>query len=36
LERIGQDVAAAFLEKPYRAEVLVAKIEEMLRSRPIQ
>jgi PAS domain S-box-containing protein len=36
LERIGQDVAAAFLEKPYRAEVLVAKIEEMLRRRPIQ
>jgi PAS domain S-box-containing protein len=36
LERIGQDVAAAFLEKPYRAEMLVAKIEELLRTRPIQ
>jgi DNA-binding NtrC family response regulator len=34
LERVGHDVVAAFLEKPYRADVLVAKVEEVLRSRP--
>jgi CheY-like chemotaxis protein len=33
LERVGRDVAAVFLEKPYRAQVLVAKIEELLRNR---
>jgi PAS domain S-box-containing protein len=34
LERVGHDVVAAFLEKPYRADVLIAKVEEVLRSRP--
>ncbi len=34
LERVAQDVAVAFLEKPYRADVLVAKVEQVLRSRP--
>jgi CheY-like chemotaxis protein len=34
LQRVGHDVAAAFLEKPYRADVLVAKVEQVLRSRP--
>jgi PAS domain S-box-containing protein len=31
LERIGQNVVAAFLEKPYLFSVLVAKLEEVLR-----
>jgi CheY-like chemotaxis protein len=30
-ERFGQGVVAAFLQKPYRAAVLVAKVEEVLR-----
>lgn len=34
LERLGEGVVAAFLEKPYRVDVLVAKIEEVLRSGP--
>jgi FixJ family two-component response regulator len=34
LERIGHDVAAAFLEKPYRVDMLVSRVEEALRSRP--
>jgi PAS domain S-box-containing protein len=34
LERVGQEVAAAFLQKPYRAGMLVAKVEEVLHSRP--
>jgi PAS domain S-box-containing protein len=34
LERVGQGVVAAFLEKPYRSTVLVAKLEEVLRSCP--
>jgi hypothetical protein len=34
LERVGQDVATAFLEKPYRSDMLVTKIEEVLRGRP--
>jgi PAS domain S-box-containing protein len=34
LERVGQDLATAFLEKPYRWDMLVTKIEEALRSRP--
>ncbi|HEY7389367.1 MAG TPA: PAS domain-containing protein [Bryobacteraceae bacterium] len=34
LERVGQDVATAFLEKPYRVDALVSKVEEALRSRP--
>jgi PAS domain S-box-containing protein len=34
LQRVGHDVAAAFLEKPYRADVLVAKVDDVLRSRP--
>jgi two-component system, cell cycle sensor histidine kinase and response regulator CckA len=33
LERVGPEVAAAFLEKPYRADVLVAKVEDVLRRR---
>ncbi len=33
LERIGHDVAKGFLEKPYRADVLVSRVEEALRSR---
>jgi PAS domain S-box-containing protein len=34
LERVGQGVVAAFLEKPYGSTVLVAKLEEVLRSSP--
>ena len=34
LERVGPDVVAAFLEKPYQAGVLVAKVDEALRSCP--
>jgi two-component system, cell cycle sensor histidine kinase and response regulator CckA len=34
LERVGHDVAAAFLEKPYRADMLVSRVEEAFRSRP--
>jgi two-component system, cell cycle sensor histidine kinase and response regulator CckA len=34
LEQVGHDVAAAFLEKPYRTDMLVAKVEQVLRSRP--
>jgi CheY-like chemotaxis protein len=34
LERLEEGVVAAFLEKPYRVDVLVAKIEEVLRSGP--
>jgi PAS domain S-box-containing protein len=34
LERVGQGVVAAFLEKPYPSTVLVAKLEEVLRSPP--
>jgi CheY-like chemotaxis protein len=34
LERVGQDVATAFLEKPYRTDMLVAKVGEVLRRRP--
>jgi PAS domain S-box-containing protein len=36
LERIGEEAAAAFLEKPYRADVLVLKVEEALRKPPGQ
>jgi CheY-like chemotaxis protein len=31
LERAGPDMVAGFLEKPYRAGMLVAKVEEVLR-----
>ena len=34
LERVGSEVVAGFLEKPYRADVLVAKVEEVLHVRP--
>ena len=34
LEQIGSGVASAFLEKPYRAGTLAAKVEEVLRIRP--
>jgi PAS domain S-box-containing protein len=33
LARVGPNVVAAFLEKPYSADVLVAKVEEVLRAR---
>jgi PAS domain S-box-containing protein len=35
LERVGSGVAAAFLEKPYQPGVLAAKVEEVLRIRPV-
>ena len=34
LERVRPDVVAGFLEKPYRAEALVSKVEEVLHVRP--
>ena len=34
-EMVGHSVAAAFLEKPFRADVLVSAVEEVLRSRPV-
>jgi CheY-like chemotaxis protein len=34
LERVGSDVVAAFLEKPYQPDVLAARVEEVLRVRP--
>jgi PAS domain S-box-containing protein len=34
LERVGAHVVTGFLEKPYRADVLVAKVEEVLHFRP--
>jgi hypothetical protein len=34
LERVGQGVVAAFLEKPYQAGALVSKLKEVLRSCP--
>jgi CheY-like chemotaxis protein len=35
LERVGQGVVAAFLEKPYQFSVLVATLEEVLRGSPV-
>ena len=34
MERVGHNLVAGFLVKPYGSGVLVAKIEEVLRSRP--
>lgn len=34
-ELVGHGVATAFLEKPFRADVLVSAVEEALRSRPV-
>ena len=34
-ELVGHGVATAFLEKPFRADVLVSTVEEALRSRPV-
>jgi FixJ family two-component response regulator len=34
-ELVGHSVAAAFLEKPFQADVLVSAVEEVLRSRPV-
>jgi PAS domain S-box-containing protein len=34
LERVGTGVVTAFLEKPYRPDLLAAKVGEVLRSRP--
>jgi CheY-like chemotaxis protein len=31
LERVGPATVAAFLEKPYQAATLVAKVEQVLR-----
>ena len=34
LERVGPGVAAAFLQKPYQAGMLAAKVDEVLRKLP--
>ena len=36
LERVGSDVVAAFLEKPYKANALLATVEEVLRRSPAE
>jgi CheY-like chemotaxis protein len=35
VERIGPGVVSAFLAKPYQPGALVAKVEEVLRTRPV-
>jgi CheY-like chemotaxis protein len=34
VDRVGSGVVSAFLAKPYKPGALVAKVEEVLRSRP--
>jgi hypothetical protein len=33
LEQVGPGVAAAFLQKPYQAGMLAAKVDEVLRNQ---